>query len=65
MNNDIENEIRRLIMGTFIIARAVPENFPEKSIYEYDFDLATDLMQKFRGLTVAAMRSKINNASNN
>lgn len=65
MNNNIENEIRSLIMASFVFARAIPKNFTNDMVDKYDFDLANDLLQKFRGLTVAAMRSKINNASNN
>lgn len=53
-------------MASFITARALPKELIPTGIYQYDFDNASAVMDRFKALTTAAIRSKLNsNVSNN
>lgn len=61
MNQDINNKIRMVLIEAFEKCQSI--NY-SKSEQEY-FDLATETMEKFKGITINAMREKLTNASNN
>lgn len=65
-NQDIHHEIRRILMASFLVARALPKELTPTGIYQYDFYNASAVMDQFKALTTAAIRAKLNsNASNN
>lgn len=60
INQDINHEIRRILIASFVVARELPKSYTGAAIYQYDFDNATSVMDTFKSLTTAAIRAKLN-----